>query len=62
MAVISVPEVARRLGISKPTAYQLARSEDFPAFLIGNRWIVHAESFEAWVEDHAKTKEEVKIS
>ena len=51
---ISVTEMARRLGISKPTAYQLARREDFPSFNIGNRIVVYEAGLEEWVRRHAK--------
>lgn len=61
MSVINVPEAARRLGISKPLAYQLVRREDFPAFQIGGRWVIHEESFEAWIKEQANKKTEVKI-
>lgn len=50
---ISVSEVAERLGISKPTAYTLARRADFPAIRIGTRIVVHEAKFEAWVEAQA---------
>ena len=56
---ISVPEVARRLGISKPTAYILARRADFPAFSIGNRIVVYEAGFEAWVKAQAENRTEV---
>lgn len=56
---ISVPEVARRLAISKPTAYILARRQDFPAFTIGNRVVVLESSFEAWLKAQAEQKTEV---
>lgn len=52
---ISVPEVARQLGISKPQAYELAKQDGFPAFHIGERRIVvHAALFEAWVKEQAE--------
>ncbi len=55
---ISVPEMARRLGISKPAAYQLARRKDFPSFNIGNRIVVYEAGLEEWVRQHAKNEKE----
>lgn len=55
---ISIPEVARRLGISKPTAYTLARRADFPSFSIGNRVLVYEAGFEAWVKAQAEQRME----
>lgn len=56
---IGIPEVARRLGVSKPTAYVLARRADFPAFTVGNRVVVLESSFEAWMKAQAEHKTEV---
>lgn len=39
--VVSVPEAAELLGISKDLAYDLARRGELPgAFQLGRRWIV----------------------
>lgn len=51
---ISVPEAAKRLGVSKTTAYELARREDFPAFSVGNRLLVSVAGLEKWVEAQAE--------
>jgi excisionase family DNA binding protein len=41
--VLSVPEAAERLGISKDLAYELARRWELPgAFRLGRRWLVSA--------------------
>ena len=37
---LSMPEVAKLLGISVKTAYDGANRGDFPAFKIMGRWIV----------------------
>lgn len=47
---INVPEMAKLLSISKPTAYALARSDGFPAFMVGNRTLVSVPGLIAWVE------------
>ena len=38
--MLSVPEMAAVLGISRAGAYELARSEGFPALRIGNRIVI----------------------
>ena len=53
---ISVPEMAKLLSISKPTAYALARSEGFPAFQVGGRTLVSVPGLMAWVQ-RASTEE-----
>ena len=57
---ISVSEAARRLGISKPTAYVLARQADFPAFTIGGRVVVYEAGLEDWVKAQVQKKGEVE--
>ena len=46
---ISVPETAKVLGVSVPTAYELTRRADFPAFRIGRRTLVDRSGLERWV-------------
>ena len=48
--MLSVPEVAVVLGISRAGAYDLARSRGFPALTIGTRIIVPKDKFIAWIE------------
>lgn len=46
---LSVHEVAGILGISVPTAYELARRADFPAFHIGRRTLVDRTGLRRWI-------------
>ena len=48
--MLSVPEVAAVLGISRAGAYELVRSDDFPALRIGNRIVVPKEKFIRWID------------
>ena len=47
--MLSVPEVAAVLGISRAGAYELVRSDGFPALRIGSRIVVPKEKFIEWV-------------
>ena len=47
--MLSVPEVAVVLGISRAGAYELVRSDGFPALKIGSRIVVPKEKFIEWV-------------
>lgn len=47
--VISVRETAEILGISVPTAYELARRADFPAFHIDRRTLVDRTGLRRWI-------------
>ena len=48
--MLSVPEVAAVLGISRAGAYELARSKHFPSLNIGSRIVIPKDKFIAWIE------------
>lgn len=50
---ISVPKAAELLSISRPTAYQLAKRADFPAFTVGGRTLVSVQGLVQWVAEQA---------
>ena len=52
--MLSVPEVAKVLGISRAGAYELVRSDSFPKIRIGNRIVVPKDKFIQWIEDQTE--------
>jgi len=44
--VMTVEEVAKYLGLSKPTVYKLARRGEIPAVKVGRSWRFHREAVE----------------
>ena len=48
--MLSVPEVAAVLGISRAGAYELVRAEGFPALKIGSRIVIPKERFLNWID------------
>ena len=48
--VLTVEEMMALLKISKPTAYDLIRREDFPAFRIGKSIRIDRRGLSAWIE------------
>ena len=48
---MSVPEMAKALGISRPTAYTLANRDDFPSIRIGKRIIIPRDAFVKWLHE-----------
>lgn len=51
----NVAEIARILGISLPSAYDLCASDGFPSIRIGERRIVvPCDAFDRWMEEAAK--------
>lgn len=48
--MLSVPEVAAVLGISRAGAYELVKSEGFPSLKIGSRIVVPKEKFIDWID------------
>ena len=49
--MLSVPELAGVLGISRAGAYDLTRRIDFPSFKSGTRILVPKEKLKMWVEE-----------
>ena len=47
---LNADAVAKPLGISISSAYELMREKDFPSVRIGKRVIVPKENLQAWVE------------
>ena len=48
--MLSVPEMAAVLGISRAGAYGLVRSKGFPTLKIGSRIVVPKEKFLGWID------------
>ena len=48
--MLSVPEMATALGISRAGAYELARSEGFPVLRICNRIVIPKDKLQEWVD------------
>lgn len=48
-ATMSVAELSKQLGISKPKAYELVRQDGFPSLNIGRRIIIPIEAFNIWL-------------
>ena len=48
--MLSVPEMAAALGISRAGAYELARSEGFPALRIGTRIVIPKDKLQECVD------------
>lgn len=55
--MLSVPEVAKVLGISRAGAYELVRSDSFPKIRIGNRIVVPRDKFIKWIDEQSEVSE-----
>jgi excisionase family DNA binding protein len=53
----SVDEMAKVLGVSRPTAYALVRSHGFPALHVGRRIVIPIDLLDRGVENQAVHKE-----
>lgn len=49
----NVDELAELLGISRPVAYRLAKTADFPAVWVGRRVLIPREALHRWLETAA---------
>ena len=50
-ATLDLPEVAALLGISRSTAFRLARTGELPAIRIGRRWLVSRSVIDGWLRE-----------
>ena len=50
---LNAETVAKLLGISPPSGYELMHKKGFPVLKIGNRMVVPKEKFREWVEEKA---------
>ena len=48
--MLTIPQVAKVLSISRAGAYELAHSRNFPAMLIGSRIVVPKDRLLTWVD------------
>ena len=56
--MLSVPEVAEVLGISRAGAYDLVRSAGFPHMKLGNRILVPKDKFIKWIDNNTEGMDE----
>ena len=54
--MLSVLEMTAALGISRAGAYELARTEDFPALKIGTRVVIPKDKLKEWVDQNVGGK------
>lgn len=48
--MLTVPDVAAVLGVSRAGAYELAHSEGFPVLKVGSRIVIPKDKFLLWIE------------
>ena len=51
---LNAATVARVLGVSPSSGYELMHEPDFPVLKIGNRLVVPKEKFVEWVSQHTQ--------
>lgn len=49
---LNAETVAKVLGVSPSSGYELMHEADFPVLRIGNRIVIPKEKFRQWVEQH----------
>ena len=52
--VLTIADLCEVLHISRPTAYQLLRREDFPTLRIGRRCLIPREGLDRWVKENTR--------
>ena len=56
---LNAKTVARVLGVSPSSGYELMHQRDFPTLKIGNRIVVPKERFVQWVERNTSGRDDV---
>ena len=51
---LNVATVAKVLGVSPSSGYELMHEPDFPVLKVGSRLVVPKEKFVEWVSQHAQ--------
>ena len=54
--MLTVPEMAAVLGISRAGAYELAHSKGFPALIIGSRIVIPKDKLLVWIGENTGNK------
>jgi excisionase family DNA binding protein len=52
--LLTVPEAARALGLSRTTTYRMAREGELPTVAIGARVLIPADLLDQWITDHTR--------
>lgn len=55
--MLSVSQVAKVLGISRTSSYDLVKEKDFPSITIGTRIVVPKDELILWIKNQIKNKE-----
>mgnify|MGYP000844277016 FL=1 len=55
---ISVDELRGQLGISRCTAYQLVKRDDFPKIRLDRRILIPIEALKKWIAENAQQQRE----
>ncbi len=50
---LNAETVAKLLGLSISSNYELMQEKDFPTFKVGSRKLVEKEKFRKWVDEHS---------
>lgn len=51
---LNAETVAKALGVSPSSGYELMHEQGFPSLRIGNRIVIPKEAFIRWVEEHTQ--------
>lgn len=54
--VYSLAEAAKILGFSNSTMVKIVRMDGFPALRVGKRWLIPAQSLNAWLVNAASAQ------
>ncbi|MDQ0975917.1 DNA topoisomerase IB [Neobacillus niacini] len=54
--MLEVKDIMNLMGICKPKAYEILRSDQFHVVKMGRKYMVHKDVFENWLKGESKPK------
>lgn len=61
MQLLRIPEVAKRLGVSRSFAYELAERRAIPVVILNTAVRVPADALEQWIREHTELNKGAEI-
>jgi len=52
--ILTIPEAAKQLRLSRSTAYRMVQDGELPALTIGKRVLIPADLLDQWITDHTR--------
>ena len=62
LMALNVSQAAARIGVSRPTMYELMNQSGFPVVRVGRRCLIPIRAFDNWLNEKAKEKPDTSVN